>query len=50
LTLSSSNNPATVDGLINVRPGNHLPLVPQHRLKTGAEYPILRRPGSSAPI
>ena len=40
LTLASPNNPAAVGGLINVRPGDHLPLIPQHRLKTGAEYAI----------
>jgi iron complex outermembrane recepter protein len=38
LTLLSPNNPAAADGVINVRPGDHLPLVPQHRFKAGAEY------------
>jgi iron complex outermembrane recepter protein len=38
LTLLSPNNPAATDGVINVRPGDHLPLVPQHRFKAGAEY------------
>ena len=38
LTLASPNNPAAVGGVIRVRPGDHLPLVPQHRFKAGAEY------------
>jgi iron complex outermembrane receptor protein len=42
ITLSSPNNPAAdADGLIYVQPGNHLPLIPQHRFKAGAEYAIL---------
>jgi len=38
LTLSSPNNPAAVDGLIAVMPGNRIPLVPLHRLKGTVEY------------
>ena len=41
LTLSSPNNPAADgDGNIFVVPGNHIPAVPQHRFKAGAEYAI----------
>jgi iron complex outermembrane receptor protein len=40
-TLSSPTNPfADANGLITVRPGNHLPSIPEHRLKTGAEYKL----------
>ena len=38
MTLSSPNNPAAVDGLIAVTPGNRIPLVPLHRLKGTVEY------------
>jgi iron complex outermembrane recepter protein len=38
LTLPSPNNPTAVGGLISVRPGDHLPLIPEHRFKAGAEY------------
>jgi iron complex outermembrane recepter protein len=38
LTLLSPNNPVAASGVINVRPGDHLPLLPQHRFKLGAEY------------
>ena len=42
ITLSSPNNPfADADGLIFVQPGDHLPSIPQHRFKVGAEYSIL---------
>jgi len=42
ITLSSPNNPfADADGLIFVQPGDHLPSIPQHRFKAGAEYSIL---------
>jgi iron complex outermembrane receptor protein len=40
LTLSSPNNPAAVGGVIGVRPGDRLPLVPQHRFKADAEYKL----------
>jgi iron complex outermembrane receptor protein len=46
LTLSGVNNPmATVDpvtgsSIINVVPGNHIPGIPAHRVKLGAEYAI----------
>jgi iron complex outermembrane receptor protein len=40
LTLASPNNPAALGGLIQVRPGDHIPLVPQHRFKAGAEYRV----------
>jgi iron complex outermembrane receptor protein len=40
-TLSSPNNPyAGANGLIYVVPGDHLPAVPQHRLKVGAKYNV----------
>src|SRR5262249_107215 len=35
------DNPLAVDGLINVAPGNHIPSIPQHRFKAGAEYAVL---------
>jgi iron complex outermembrane receptor protein len=45
LTLSSPNNPlATVDpvlgSVIYVAPGDHIPGIPAHRLKLGAEYAV----------
>jgi iron complex outermembrane receptor protein len=40
-TLSSPNNPyADANGLIYVVPGDHLPAVPRHRLKVGAQYNV----------
>ena len=42
LVLSSPNNPAAdAAGNIFVRPGNRLPLVPEHRIKLGADYRVL---------
>ncbi len=39
LTLNSPNNPfADANGQIAVKPGDHLPSIPQHRLKLAAEY------------
>ncbi|GJD52942.1 Vitamin B12 transporter BtuB [Methylobacterium crusticola] len=38
--LSSPNNPLADDGLITVRPGNKVPLVPDHQFKAGFEYAI----------
>jgi iron complex outermembrane receptor protein len=39
LTLNSPNNPfADANGQIHIVPGDHLPIVPQHRLKLGTEY------------
>jgi len=35
LVFSSANNPAAVDGEVRVRPGDRLPLIPQHLLKAG---------------
>jgi iron complex outermembrane receptor protein len=41
LTIVSANNPfADEDGLITVQPGDHLPRVPRHRFKFGAEYAV----------
>jgi len=41
LTLVSANNPfADADGNITVQPGDHLPRVPRHRFKFGAEYAV----------
>lgn len=41
ITLSSPNNPfADANGNIQVAPGDHLPGVPQHRLKLDAQYAI----------
>jgi iron complex outermembrane receptor protein len=42
LTISSPSSPAQdANGNIQVLPGDHLPLIPQHRLKAGADYDIL---------
>lgn len=44
LTLNSPNNPAADDkGQIHVRPGDHIPGVPQNRLKLGADYALTER-------
>lgn len=41
VVLSSPNNPsADANGNIHVRPGDHLPGIPQHRLKLNADYAI----------
>ena len=41
LILSSPNNPfADANGQIFVAPGNHIPAVPDHRFKAGADYKI----------
>ena len=41
-TLSSPNNPlATGTGAINVRPGNKVPLVPEHQIKGGFDVTVL---------
>ena len=41
VTLASPNNPfADADGNIQVKPGDHLPGIPQHRLKIDVEYAI----------
>ncbi len=44
LTLPSPNNPfADGNGNIHVMPGDHLPGIPQHQLKVGADYRITPR-------
>ncbi len=40
ITLGSPNNPLAVNGLINIQPGNHLPAIPQHRIKASADYMV----------
>jgi iron complex outermembrane receptor protein len=41
LLLSSPNNPAAdAGGRILVTPGDHIPAIPQHRFKAGAEYSL----------
>jgi iron complex outermembrane recepter protein len=42
MTISSANNPAAdlITGNIFVVPGDHIPGIPAHRLKLGAEYAI----------
>ncbi|WP_026597245.1 TonB-dependent receptor [Methylobacterium sp. 77] len=40
-TLSSPNNPLADDGAITVRPGNQVPLVPNHQFKVGFDYLVL---------
>jgi len=37
---SPANPSADANGLIAVRPGDHLPSIPQHRLKLGADYSL----------
>jgi iron complex outermembrane recepter protein len=37
LTIASPNNPAATNGLIAVVPGDHIPGIPAHRFKAGAE-------------
>ncbi len=40
-TLASPGNPfADTNGRITVRPGDHMPSIPQHRLKFGADYSV----------
>jgi iron complex outermembrane recepter protein len=44
LILSSPNNPAAdINGDIFVRPGDHIPGIPAHRFKAGAEYAVTDR-------
>jgi iron complex outermembrane receptor protein len=44
ITISSPNNPAAdADGNIHVVPGDHIPGIPAHRFKAGAEYNITDR-------
>jgi iron complex outermembrane receptor protein len=45
ITLSSANNPVAdpVTGTIQVLPGDHIPGIPAHRFKAGAEYNITDR-------
>lgn len=41
LTLNSPNNPAAdANGRIQVRPGDRMPGIPEHRLKIGADYDL----------
>jgi iron complex outermembrane receptor protein len=41
-TLSSPSNPAQdANGNIQVEPGDHLPGIPRHRIKAGADYSVL---------
>jgi iron complex outermembrane recepter protein len=42
--LSSPNNPfADANGTVQVKPGNQLPGIPQHRLKVNAEYAVTEK-------
>jgi len=45
ITLSSPNNPAAnpATGTIQVSPGDHIPGIPAHRFKAGAEYNVTDR-------
>jgi iron complex outermembrane recepter protein len=44
IVLSSPNNPfADSNGTITVKPGDHLPSLPQHRLKLGADYRVTEK-------
>ncbi|KQP34544.1 TonB-dependent receptor [Methylobacterium sp. Leaf469] len=42
-TLSSPNNPLSVDGAIDVVPGNKVPLIPDHQFKVGFDVEVLPR-------
>jgi len=43
-TASSPDNPAAdTGGNVFVTPGNHIPGIPQHRFKAGAEYEVTDR-------
>lgn len=39
-TVSSPNNPAAIDGEIEVRPGDRLPLTPEHQLKAAVSWQL----------
>ena len=42
LTLPSPSNPyQDAYGNIQVEPGDHLPCIPQHRIKAGVDYKVL---------
>jgi iron complex outermembrane receptor protein len=42
LTLSSPSSPAAdANGNIQVEPGDHLPLIPQNRIKAGVDYDVI---------
>jgi iron complex outermembrane receptor protein len=42
LTLNSPSSPTQdAAGNIQVVPGDHLPLIPQHRLKAGIDFPVM---------
>jgi iron complex outermembrane receptor protein len=43
ITLSSPNNPVANNGSIQVAPGDHIPAIPAHRFKAGAEYDVTDR-------
>lgn len=38
--LASPNNPKAIDGEVYVTPGDHMPAIPAHTLKLGADYAI----------
>jgi iron complex outermembrane receptor protein len=42
LTLNAPQNPASVGGLIFVKPGDTIPAIPTHRLKLGAEVSLAK--------
>jgi iron complex outermembrane receptor protein len=42
-TILSPGNPMAIDGVITVRPGNVIPLIPAHRVKAGADYAVTER-------
>jgi outer membrane receptor protein involved in Fe transport len=43
LSFPSPNNPAALDGEVTVRPGDRLPLIPEHLLKAGFERDLGNR-------
>ena len=44
------NNSSAVDGMITIRPGNRIPLVPQHAFKTFVDYQMTPEWGSNVNI
>ena len=40
ITLASPNNPAAIDGLIQVAPGDRIPAIPRQRFKANVEYAL----------
>ncbi len=46
----SPNNPAATEGEISVKPGNRLPLIPDHLFKVGGQVPVTGKLGISGDL